>query len=141
MMSSIINYEDRTTCIIFGDGAGAVLLEANDEGNGIIDSILRSDGSGRHYLRQKAGGSAHPASIETVSNKEHFVYQEGKAVFKFAVVNMAEVSAEIMERNQLTAEDIAWLLPHQANKRIIDATAERLGGGPEKGMVKKKKNK
>src|SRR3546814_559153 len=136
MMSSIINYEDRTTCIIFGDGAGAVLLEANDEGNGIIDSILRSDGSGRHYLRQKAGGSAHPASIETVSNKEHFVYQEGKAVFKFAVVNMAQVSAEIMERNQMRAENTAWLVPHQANKRIFDATAERMGVGPEKVMVK-----
>lgn len=135
MMSSIINYEDRTTCIIFGDGAGAVLLEANDEGNGVIDSILRSDGSGRHYLRQKAGGSAMPATVETVSNKEHFVYQEGKTVFKFAVVNMAEVSAEIMERNDMKAEDVTWLVPHQANKRIIDATAERMGIGPEKVMI------
>lgn len=135
MMSSIINYEDRTTCIIFGDGAGAVLLEANHEGLGVMDSILRSDGSGRHYLRQAAGGSACPASIETVTNKQHYVYQEGKAVFKFAVVNMAEVSAEIMERNQLGPEDIAWLVPHQANKRIIDATAERMGVGPEKVMV------
>lgn len=135
MMSSIINYEDRTTCIIFGDGAGAVLLEPTGEEYGVLDSILRSDGSGRHYLYQKAGGSARPASIETVSNKEHFVFQEGKTVFKFAVVNMAEVSAEIMERNGLTAENVAWLVPHQANKRIIDATAERMGIGPEKVMV------
>ncbi|HYH57186.1 MAG TPA: beta-ketoacyl-ACP synthase III, partial [Anseongella sp.] len=135
MMSSIINYEDRTTCIIFGDGAGAVLLEANSEGNGLIDSILRTNGSGRHYLNQKAGGSARPATIETVSNKEHYVFQEGKTVFKFAVVNMADVSAEIMERNSLKGEDVAWLVPHQANKRIIDATAERMDIGPEKVMI------
>jgi 3-oxoacyl-[acyl-carrier-protein] synthase-3 len=134
-MSSIINYEDRTTCIIFGDGAGAVLLEPSNDGNGIIDAILRSDGSGRIHLHQKAGGSAKPASKETVEAKEHFVYQEGQSVFKFAVTNMAEVSAEIMEKNNLTSEDVAWLVPHQANKRIIDATAQRMGVGPEKVML------
>jgi 3-oxoacyl-[acyl-carrier-protein] synthase-3 len=134
-MSSIINYEDRTTCIIFGDGCGAVLLEPNFEGNGVIDSVLKTDGSGRQYLHQKAGGSARPASHQTVDNKEHFVYQEGQAVFKFAVTNMANVAAEIMERNQLTSEDVTWLVPHQANKRIIDATASRMGLGPEKVMI------
>ncbi len=134
-MSSILDYEDRTTCIIFGDGGGAVLLEANTEGNGIIDSKLHTDGSGRAYLHQKAGGSVKPATIETVMNKEHFVYQEGKTVFKFAVKNMAEVAAEIMERNNLTADDVAWLVPHQANKRIIDATAERMGLDEKKVMV------
>jgi 3-oxoacyl-[acyl-carrier-protein] synthase-3 len=134
-MSSIINYEDRTTCIIFGDGAGAVLLEPSSDGNGIIDAILRSDGSGRVHLHQKAGGSAKPASKETIEAKEHFVYQEGQPVFKFAVTNMAEVSAEIMEKNNLTSEDVAWLVPHQANKRIIDATAQRMGVGPEKVML------
>jgi 3-oxoacyl-[acyl-carrier-protein] synthase-3 len=134
-MSSIINYEDRTTCIIFGDGAGAVLLEPSQDGNGVIDSILRSDGSGRVHLHQKAGGSVKPASHETVEAKEHYVYQEGQAVFKFAVTNMAEVSAEIMEKNNLKSEDIAWLVPHQANKRIIDATAQRMGVGPERVML------
>lgn len=134
-MSSIINYEDRTTCIIFGDGAGAVLLEPNTEGLGIQDAILRSDGSGRVHLHQKAGGSVKPASHDTVEAKEHYVYQEGQSVFKFAVTNMADVSAEIMERNNLTADDIAWLVPHQANKRIIDATANRMGVGPEKVML------
>lgn len=134
-MSSIINYEDRTTCIIFGDGCGAVLLEPNEEGFGVIDSILRSDGSGRQFLHQKAGGSARPASHETVDNKEHFVYQEGQAVFKFAVTNMADVAAEIMDRNNLTSEDVKWLVPHQANKRIIDATASRMGVGSEKVMI------
>jgi 3-oxoacyl-[acyl-carrier-protein] synthase-3 len=134
-MSSIINYNDRTTCIIFGDGCGAVLLEPNDEGNGVIDTILKSDGSGRQYLHQKAGGSARPASHETVDNNEHFVYQEGQAVFKFAVTNMANVAAEIMDRNHLTADDVTWLVPHQANKRIIDATASRMGVGPEKVMI------
>jgi 3-oxoacyl-[acyl-carrier-protein] synthase-3 len=134
-MSSIINYEDRTTCIIFGDGCGAVLLEPNDEGNGVIDSILKSDGSGRQYLHQKAGGSVRPASHETIDNHEHFVYQEGQAVFKFAVTNMSNVAAEIMDRNHLTADDVTWLVPHQANKRIIDATASRMGLGPEKVMV------
>ncbi|SEA85967.1 beta-ketoacyl-ACP synthase III [Pedobacter hartonius] len=134
-MSSIIDYTDRTTCIIFGDGCGAVLVEPNEEGNGIMDSILKSDGSGRQFLNQKAGGSLRPASHETVENKEHFVFQEGKTVFKFAVTNMADVAAEIMEKNELTAEDIAWLVPHQANKRIIDATASRMGLGSEKVMI------
>ncbi len=134
-MSSIINYEDRTTCIIFGDGAGAVLLEPSEDENGIMDSILRSDGSGRIHLHQKAGGSAKPASHETVDAKEHYVYQEGQAVFKFAVTNMADVSAEIMEKNNLKSDDIAWLVPHQANKRIIDATAQRMGVGPERVML------
>ncbi len=134
-MSSIINYEDRTTCIIFGDGAGAVLLEPSTDGNGIVDSILKSDGSGRIHLHQKAGGSAKPASHETVEAKEHYVYQEGQSVYKFAVTNMAEVSAEIMQKNHLVADDIAWLVPHQANKRIIDATASRMGIGSEKVML------
>src|SRR5690606_10941433 len=125
-MSSIIDYTDRSTCIIFGDGGGAVLLEPNAEGLGVVDSILRSDGSGCQYLHQKAGGSMRPASLRTVEAREHFVYQEGKAVFKFAVTNMAGVSAEIMERNQLAPADVAWLVPHQANKRIIDATAQRM---------------
>jgi 3-oxoacyl-[acyl-carrier-protein] synthase-3 len=134
-MSSIIDYTDRATCIIFGDGAGAVLLEPNNEGFGIIDTILRSDGSGRVHLHQKAGGSVKPASLETVMNKEHYVYQEGQQVFKFAVKNMADVSAEIMERNGLTSESVAWLVPHQANMRIITATGERMGLPEEKVMV------
>lgn len=134
-MSSILNYEDRTTCIIFGDGCGAVLLEPNDEGYGITDSILRSDGAGRQFLYQKAGGSVKPATVESVMNKEHFVYQEGQTVFKFAVKNMAEVAAEVMERNKLTADDVSWLVPHQANKRIIAATYERMGLAPEKVMI------
>ena len=134
-MSSIINYNDRTTCVIFGDGAGAVMLEPSEDGTGIIDSILRSDGSGRHYLHQKAGGSLKPASHETVDSNEHTVYQEGKTVFKFAVKNMADVSEEIMKRNNLVSEDIAWLVPHQANLRIIDATADRMGLPKEKVMI------
>ena len=134
-MSSIINYQDRTTCIIFGDGCGAVLLEPNEEGLGVQDSILRSDGAGRNYLGQKAGGSARPASAETVANNEHVVHQEGQAVFKFAVTNMADVAAEIMERNQLTSDDVTWLVPHQANKRIIDATASRMGLDSDKVMI------
>ena len=134
-MSSILNYEDRATCIIFGDGGGCVLLEPNTEGNGLIDSILKSDGAGRAFLHQKAGGSVKPATIETVMNKEHFVYQEGQTVLKFAVKKMADVSAEIMERNNLKAEDIAWLVPHQANKRIIAATYERMGLPEEKVMI------
>ncbi len=134
-MSSIIDYTDRATCIIFGDGAGAVLLEPNNEGLGIIDSILRSDGSGCQFLHQKAGGSARPASARTVERKEHYVYQEGKAVFKFAVTNMADVSAEIMEKNGLKSDDVAWLVPHQANKRIIDATAHRMGLDDSRVMV------
>ncbi|MFZ9942035.1 MAG: beta-ketoacyl-ACP synthase III [Bacteroidia bacterium] len=134
-MSSIIDYTDRATCVIFGDGGGAVLLEPDSSGNGIMDSILRSDGSGRVYLHQKAGGSVLPASHATVDAKQHFVYQEGQAVFKFAVTKMADVSAEIMERNHLKADDVAWLVPHQANKRIIDATANRMGLGNEKVML------
>jgi len=134
-MSSIIDYTDRATCVIFGDGGGAVLLEPDNSGNGIMDSILRSDGSGRVYLHQKAGGSVLPASHATVDAKQHFVYQEGQAVFKFAVTKMADVSAEIMERNHLKADDVAWLVPHQANKRIIDATANRMGLGNEKVML------
>lgn len=134
-MSSIVDYTDRTTCVLFGDGAGAVLLEPNTEGYGIRDSILRSDGSGRIYLHQKAGGSVKPASHATVDAKEHFVFQDGQPVFKFAVTRMADVSAEIMERNQLKGDDVAWLVPHQANKRIIDATANRMNVGPEKVML------
>ncbi|WEK35826.1 MAG: ketoacyl-ACP synthase III [Candidatus Pseudobacter hemicellulosilyticus] len=134
-MSSIIDYSDRATCIIFGDGAGAVLLEPSTDGDGVLDSILRSDGSGAPYLHMKAGGSLRPASAETVANKEHFAYQEGQAVFKNAVKGMADVSAELLERNQLTGNDIAWLVPHQANKRIIDATADRIGLTSEKVMV------
>ena len=134
-MSSIIDYQDRSTCIIFGDGAGVVLLEPSTDENGIVDSILRSDGSGRNYLHQKAGGSLKPASHQTVDAREHAVFQEGKTVYKFAVKNMADVSAEIMERNNLKSDDVAWLVAHQANKRIIDATASRMGLGPEKVML------
>jgi 3-oxoacyl-[acyl-carrier-protein] synthase III len=134
-MSSMIDYRDRKTCIIFGDGCGAVLLEPNYEGNGVIDSVLKSDGSGVQYLNQKAGGSLYPPTHETVDAREHYLYQEGKAVFKFAVTNMAEVAAEVMDRNNLKSEDIAWLVPHQANKRIIDATAARTGIGAEKVII------
>jgi len=134
-MSAIIDYTDRNTCVIFGDGAAAVLLEPDTNGFGILDSILKSDGSGRHYLNMKAGGSAHPASLETVTNREHFAYQEGKTVFKFAVKGMADVSAELLERNKLTGDDIAWLVPHQANLRIIDATAARMGLDHDKVMI------
>ncbi|MCA4896360.1 MAG: ketoacyl-ACP synthase III [Cytophagales bacterium] len=126
-MSSILDYTDRTTCIIFGDGAGCVLLEPTTEEAGVIDYILKSDGSGEAYLHQKAGGSRIPASIDSVSNKQHYVYQEGSAVYKFAVTNMADVAAQVAERNSLTKENISWLVPHQANKRIIDATASRVG--------------
>jgi 3-oxoacyl-[acyl-carrier-protein] synthase-3 len=134
-MSAIVDYTDRTTCIIFGDGAGAVLLEPNQQGYGIQDSLLKSDGSGCPYLHMKAGGSLRPASIETVTNKQHFIYQEGQPVFKFAVKGMADVSAELLERNKLTGNDIAWLVPHQANLRIIDATANRMGLPREKVMI------
>jgi 3-oxoacyl-[acyl-carrier-protein] synthase-3 len=134
-MSSIINYEDRTTCIIFGDGCGCALLEPNEEGLGIQDSILRTDGSGRDFLGMKAGGSVKPATHETIDAREHFAHQEGPTVFKFAVTNMADVAAEIMERNGLTADDVAWLVPHQANKRIIDATANRMGVTTDKVMI------
>lgn len=134
-MSSIIDYNDRTTCIIFGDGGGAVLLEPTTDGLGIQDAILHSDGSGEQHLHMKAGGSRHPASAETVANGEHFVYQEGSQVFKFAVTNMAEVAADVMARNNLTADDVSYLVPHQANKRIIDATAKRMGIGDDKVML------
>lgn len=134
-MSAIVDYSDRSTCILFGDGAGAVLLEPNYEGYGVLDSILRSDGSGADYLHMKAGGSLHPASIQTVTEGQHFIYQEGPAVFKFAVKGMADVSAELLEKNNLTGDDIAWLVPHQANKRIIDATANRMGLPQEKVML------
>lgn len=134
-MSSIVNYKDRTTCIIFGDGCGAVLLEPNEEGLGVMDSVLHSDGSGREFLNIKAGGSLNPASYETVDKDMHYAYQEGPAVFKFAVTNMADVAADIMERNNLTADDVDWLVPHQANKRIIDATANRMGLSPDKVMI------
>jgi len=134
-MSAIVDYSDRTTCILFGDGAGAVSLEPNYEGYGILDSILRSDGNGGQYLKMKAGGSLKPASIESVMAKEHYIYQEGQAVFKFAVKGMADVSAELLEKNNLTGDDIAWLVPHQANLRIIDATANRMGLPREKVMI------
>lgn len=134
-MSSIIDYTDRATCIIFGDGAGAVLLEPNNEGNGVMDAILKSDGSGRDYLHIKAGGSLKPASVESVMAKEHYAFQDGQPVFKFAVKGMADVSAELLEKNNLTGEDIAWLVPHQANLRIIDATANRAGIPTEKVMI------
>lgn len=134
-MSSILDYQDRTTCVIFGDGGGAVLLEPNKEGLGIQDFILRSDGAGRAYLLQPGGGSQHPASHETIENRMHYVKQEGKQVFKFAVTNMAEVSAEIMDKNKLTSDDVDWLVPHQANLRIIDATADRMGISKDKVMI------
>lgn len=126
-MSSIINYEDRTTCIIFGDGAGAVLFEPNSEGLGLQDEYLRADGNGRKFLGMIAGGSLHPATHETVDANEHYIYQDGKSVFKFAVSNMADVAEKIMLRNNLKNTDVSWLVPHQANKRIIDATANRMG--------------
>ena len=134
-MSSIIDYQDRATCIIFGDGAGAVMLEPSEKGLGMQDAILRSDGSGSEFLHMKAGGSAKPASQETVKSREHYVFQDGQPVFKAAVKSMADVSEEIMQRNKLSAEDVAWLVPHQANKRIIDATARRMGVGNEKVML------
>jgi len=134
-MSAIIDYTDRNTCVIFGDGAAAVLLEPNEEGYGVIDSILKTDGAGKNFLHMKAGGSLKPASMETVANREHFAYQEGQQVFKFAVKGMADVSAELLERNNLTGDDIAWLVPHQANLRIIDATANRMGLPKEKVMI------
>jgi 3-oxoacyl-[acyl-carrier-protein] synthase-3 len=134
-MSSITDYSDRTTCPLFGDAAGAVLLEPINEELGIMDYIFHTDGAGRKFLHLKAGGSVKPASHETVDAKEHFVYQEGQSVFKFAVVNMANVAVEIMHRNNLKPEDIAWLVPHQANLRIIDATGRRMGLPPEKIMI------
>jgi len=134
-MSAIVDYSDRNTCVLFGDAAAAVLLEPNEEGYGILDSILKTDGSGRNFLHMKAGGSLRPASMETVANKEHYAFQEGQTVFKFAVKGMADVSAELLEKNKLSGNDIAWLVPHQANLRIIDATANRMGLSKEKVMI------
>ena len=134
-MSAIVDYTDRTTCIIFGDGAGAVLLEPSTEGVGVMDSLLKSDGSGKNYLHMKAGGSLKPASVETVLAKEHFIFQEGQPVFKAAVKGMADAAYDLLQRNHLTGDDIAWLVPHQANKRIIDATANRMGLPAEKVMI------
>ena len=134
-MSSIIDYTDRATCIIFGDGAGAVLFEPNNEGLGLQDELLKTDGIGRDYLKIDAGGSLLPASKETVENRQHFVFQDGKTVFKYAVSGMADVSEKIMERNNLRKEDIDWLIAHQANKRIIDATANRIGLDEDKVLV------
>ncbi len=134
-MSSITDYTDRTTCPLFGDAAGAVLLEPTTEEVGVMDYIFHTDGSGRKYLYLKAGGSAKPATYETIDAKEHFIYQEGQSVFKFAVVNMADIAVEIMQKNNLKSEDIAWLVPHQANLRIIDATGRRMGLPPEKIMI------
>ncbi len=133
-MSSILDYKDRTTCIIFGDGAGAALFEPNYEGLGVQDEFLRTDGSGRESLKIDAGGSLLPASAETVENNQHVVFQDGKTVFKFAVTRMADVSEKILERNQLTGDDIQWLVPHQANNRIIDATSNRMKLAEEKVM-------
>lgn len=134
-MSSIINYQDRTTCIIFGDGCGAVLLEPTTENVGVMDSILKADGSGVQYLFMPGGGSRMPATVASVEANKHYVVQEGAAVFKFAVTNMADVSAQIMERNNLKGEDVQWLAPHQANKRIIDATSNRMGLTEDKVMM------
>lgn len=134
-MSAILDYTDRTTCIIFGDGGGAALFEPNTEGLGLQDEYLRADGTGRQFLGMEGGGSIMPASIESVNNRKHYIFQEGKTVFKFAVSNMADVAERIMTRNNLTSEDVTWLVPHQANKRIIDATANRMGLDHEKVMM------
>ncbi|MGO3183032.1 MAG: beta-ketoacyl-ACP synthase III [Aequorivita sp.] len=134
-MSSIIDYTDRTTCIIFGDGAGAVLFEPNTEGYGVKDEYLRSDGIGRPFLKIDAGGSLLPASNETLENKQHYVTQEGKTVFKFAVSNMADVCEKVMKKNNLIGDDVNWLVPHQANKRIINATSSRMNLPDEKVMM------
>ncbi|MGI4743973.1 MAG: beta-ketoacyl-ACP synthase III [Janthinobacterium lividum] len=134
-MSAIVDYTDRANCILFGDGSGAVMLEPSTDGYGILDQVLCSDGSGEQYLNQKAGGSRRPPTLETVTNKEHYIFQEGATVFKFAVKSMADVAAQVMARQHLSHDDIAWLVPHQANKRIIDATAHRMGVGPEKVML------
>ena len=134
-MSSIIDYTDRATCIIFGDGAGAALFEPNHEGLGVQDELLKSDGIGRNHLYIKAGGSLHPTTAETVAAKEHFVFQDGKTVFKSAVTGMADVAEELIKRNGLTKDDVQWLVPHQANKRIIDATADRMGLPAERVML------
>ncbi|MEL6924794.1 MAG: beta-ketoacyl-ACP synthase III [Bacteroidota bacterium] len=135
MMSSIINYKDRTTCVIFGDGGGAVLLEPSADENGYIDGLMRSDGSGRHYLHCKAGGSALPASAETVANNEHYVFQDGRPVFKAAVKGMINTCEQVLTRNNMTIDDVDWLIPHQANKRIISAVGSGLNIPEEKVMV------
>ena len=135
VMSSILDYSDRATCIIFGDGGGGVLLEANTEGNGVIDCVMKADGAGRNFLLQRSGGSVKPITPENIHDKEQYVYQEGKTVFKYAVSNMAGVAAEIMERNNLTGDTVDWLVPHQANLRIIDATARRMELDPSKVMI------
>lgn len=134
-MSSITDYTDRATCPIFGDGAGAVLLEPCTDGFGVIDSLMKVDGSGRKHLHQVAGGSMYPASIETVNKRQHYIYQEGQAVFKSAVSNMADTAVEMMNRNNLTPENLAWLVPHQANMRIIEATGNRMGLSKDKVMI------
>lgn len=134
-MSAIVDYTDRTTCILFGDGAGAVLLEPGEEGYGVLDSNLKTDGTGARYLNMKAGGSLRPASVETLAAKEHYIFQEGQSVFKFAVVGMADVAYELIQRNNISGDDINWLVPHQANKRIIEATANRIGIPKEKVML------
>lgn len=134
-MSSIVNYQDRATCIIFGDGAGAVLLEPSTDGNGIIDFMHKSDGTGEQFLKQQAGGSRLPASHETVDQRLHYAQQEGSSVFKFAVINMADYAGKIMERNNLTGDDVSYLLAHQANKRIVDATAKRMNIGDDKVLM------
>ena len=134
-MSAVIDYTDRATCVIFGDGAGAVLVEPSPNGEGIIDTLIRSDGSGMIHLHQKAGGSRLPPSAETVAKRMHYVHQEGAAVYKFAIAKMAEVSHEIMARNNLRADMIQWLVPHQANRRIIESTAERMGLPMDRVMV------
>ncbi|MFT5729351.1 MAG: 3-oxoacyl-[acyl-carrier-protein] synthase-3 [Desulforhopalus sp.] len=134
-MSSIVDYQDRATCPIFGDGAGAILLEPTTEDIGLVDTILRSDGAGRVYLHQKAGGSVRPASHESIDERQHFLYQEGKSVFKWAVSRMADVSVEMMERNNITPEKLAWFVPHQANMRIIKAVANRMGISKDQVMI------
>ena len=134
-MSSIVDYTDRTTCILFGDGAGAILLEPSTDGDGVMDSLLKCDGTGRDFLHMKAGGSLKPPSLETIAAKEHYIYQAGPQVFKAAVKGMADAAFDLLKRNNLTGDDIAWLVPHQANKRIIDATANRMGLAPEKVMM------
>lgn len=134
-MSSITDYTDRATCPIFGDGAGAAMLEPTKDGYGLIDSLMKVDGSGRKHLHQVAGGSAHPATIDTVTKRQHYIYQEGQPVFKAAVSNMADIAVEVMKRNNLTPENLAWLVPHQANMRIIDATGSRMGLSKDKVMI------
>ncbi|HMQ46733.1 MAG TPA: beta-ketoacyl-ACP synthase III [Saprospiraceae bacterium] len=134
-MSSIIDYTDRTTCVLFGDGAGAVLLEPDDTGHGMIDSLLKSDGAGQAYLFQKAGGSRYPATLDTVNNREHFVYQNGKPVFRAAVSGMSDVVMQVMQRNHLSADDVSWLVPHQANMRIIETVSKMAEFPMEKVMI------